>query len=200
MANVLSGRVGDALLDWAQEMSDEMRDSLHRHNHVDSAGSGNLYQACTISPEWITDEEGDAFHLKIELPFYAAYLNDGTRPSAKNPSPAFIANLSGATSWISRKGISMGLTRTFTDKLGKTRTQKFKDKAAANQSFAYAIAKHRLKFGSRGSGWFDEVWGGHPVPENSEAVMKLKKTIEKIVGNAQFIVSIIDPNQPEKTI
>lgn len=197
---VLSELVKDLLLEWATEKSEEMQASLLKHGHTDSAGAGNLYQSATISPEWITDEEGDALHLKIVLPFYAAYLNDGTRPSSKKPGRDFINNLSGATSWISRKGIAVSTSRTFTDKLGKTRTQKFKNKAEANRSFAWAIATKRLRDGSVGSGWFDEVWGEMPVGENAAAFNTLKSAITKAVGNAQFIVSIIDPNKPEKAI
>lgn len=197
MATVLSERVKDVLLEWATNMSEEMRESLLRHKHVDSAGSGDLYQKATVSPEWIKDEEGDALHLKIELPFYVEYLNNGTRPSNKNPSPDFINSLSGPVSWISRKGISVQTTRTFTDKLGKERTVRFKSKAKANQSFAWAIARKRLKEGSRGSGWFDEVWGDMPAQANAPAFNTLRELITKAVGNAQLIVSVIDPNAPE---
>ena len=198
---VLSELVKDILLEWATEKSEEMQASLLRHGHTDSAGAGNLYQSATISPEWITDEEGDALHLKIVLPFYAAYLNDGTRPSSKKPGRGFIDNLSGATSWISRKGINVQTTSFYTNlKTRKTVKRTFKNKAEANRSFAWAIATKRLKEGSVGSGWFDEVWGEMPVGENAAAFATLKTAITKAVGNAQFIVSIIDPNKPETKI
>lgn len=198
MANPLSEKVHDVLLNWAQEMSDRMRESLTKHGHVDYSGSGDLYQAATISPEWITDEEGDAFRIRIVLPFYAQYLNDGTRPSRKNPSPDFINKLSGGVSWISRKGIPVSTVRSWTDEKGKQRKTTFKNKADANKSFAWAIAKNRLKYGSQGSHWFDEVWGGDPVPENSEAMNDLREALQRIAGNAQFFIDIVDPNKPDK--
>lgn len=200
MASPLSDKVKDILLEWAQEMSDEMSESLSKSGHVDYSGAGSLYQAATISPEWIKDEEGDAFRLKVILPFYAAYLNDGTRPSIKNPSPAFIDSLSGSTGWIAKKGIAISTSRTFMAHVkGKAvkRTVTFKNKAEANKSFAWAIARKRLRNGSPATHWFDEVWGNHPVPENSPAVERLKKSLSKLASNSQFFIDIIDPNKPE---
>lgn len=198
MAGALNDKVLDILLDWAQGMSDEMRESLRRHKHTDYSGSGDLYQAATIKPEWIRDESGEAFRLRIVLPYYAAYLNDGTRPSNKNPSPAFIDSLSGPNSWIARKGIAVGGTRTWTDKFGKQHKTTFKNKAQANKSFAWAIARKRLKYGYPGTHWFDEVWGGDPVPQNAEAVRSLQRLLLQLAGDAQFFIDIItDPNEKE---
>lgn len=198
----ISDRIKDILLEWATEMSDEMRESLTRHDHVDAAGAGNLYQSATVSPEWIQDEEGDAFRLKIVLPFYAEYLNDGTRPSAKKPSRAFIDSLTNPnTGWIARSGkVALSLKRSFTDSKGKQRTQTFKTKGDAANSFAWSLATKRLKTGSPASHWFDEVWGGNPVPENSEAVLKLQRLLLQLAGDAQFFLEIIDPNKPDKKI
>lgn len=187
----LDNRILDILIEWANSMSEEMRESLLKHKHTDSAGSGDLYQAATIKPEWVTAEGQNQFRLKIVLPYYAEYLNDGTRPSAKNPSPSFINSLSGATSWISRKGIGLPLKREITLSSGKKGIVTYKNKAEANRSFAWAIARHRLKYGSKGSGWFDEVWGGYPVPENSEATKKLQTLLLELAGDAQFFVDII---------
>lgn len=190
MAETLPDKVRSLLLEWATEKSDDMRESLTKHRHVDYAGGGNLYQSATISPEWITDEQGgQAFHLKIVLPFYAEYLNDGTRPSAKNPSPAFINSLAGPSGWIAKKGIAVSLV--------KRNGGKFKNKAEANRSFAWSIATKRLRQGYQATHWFDEVWGDYPVPENSAAFKALRTKLLTLAGDASFFVSVIDPNKPD---
>jgi len=196
VAGSLNDRVLDILFDWVQEKSDEMRESLVKHGHTDYSGSGDLYQSATVKPEWIQDEGGQVFRLKIVLPFYASFLNEGTDPSRKNPSPSFIESLSGGKSWISRKGISMPLKRTWTDATGKNRTQTVKNTVEANRSFAWALARKRLKYGYPGTHWFDEVWGGDPVPENGEAIKELQRLLLQMAGDAKFFIDIItDPNE-----
>jgi hypothetical protein len=100
----------------------------------------------------------------------------------------------------------MPLKRTWTDDKGKKRTQTFENKVEANRSFAFAIANKRLKNGSSGTHWLDEAfgtttspgsWSKGNVPENSEAIAKLRRLLLMLAGDAQFFLEIVDPNKPD---
>jgi hypothetical protein len=175
--------IGEVVTEWAQDYGDKMRASLLRHDHVDSAGGGNLYQALAVDGSSWVDPYGDtAFAVKLELPFYYRFLNKGRGPG--RGYGAIWASLSGPTGWIARKGIDV------------RKATGIKDSIEANRILGFIIAKSINKKGYKASHWFDEVWGGDPIPDSSPALQDLRLRIIKKIGNADFLLSIIDPNKP----
>lgn len=184
MAVDFIAEVQEVITQWAQDKGDDLRVSLLKHDHVDSAGAGNLYQSATVDPSsWITPEGSTAFALKLELPDYYRYLNKGRGPG--KGYGAIWASLSGPTGWIARKGINV---RAATG---------IKDSIKANRTLGFLIARSINKKGYKASHWFDEVWGGDPVPDNSKALEDLRLRLIKKLGSADFLLSIVDPNAPE---
>lgn len=178
MAKDLLSEIEDVLVEWADEYGGKMRASLLRHDHVDSAGAGNLYQAASVGGEsWIQPEGDAAFRVKIELPDYYTYLNKGRGPG--KGYGAIWASLSGPTGWISRKGINV------------RQATGLKDSVKANRTLGFLIARSINKKGYKASHWFDEVWGGDPVPDNSPALQDLRARIIKRIGSADFLLTLI---------
>lgn len=178
----------DVMIEWAQEMSDEMRASLLRHDHVDSAGPGNLYQAATALPEKLITENGEyALAFRLVLPDYYYFLNKGRgKTKAGGGKPGKLQeSLFGASGWIARKGINV------------RQATGLKDSVKANKTMAFLISRKIHEKGFKASHWFDEVWGSDPVADNSPAIIDLQNRLAKVFGNEKFIIQLIDPNQPD---
>lgn len=175
--------IQDVLIEWADDWSDKMRASLLKHDHVDSAGAGNLYQMASAGGEsWISAEGNAAFRIKIDLPDYYQYLNKGrgpTRGGGARGMGSLRASLSGPTGWIARKGINV------------RQVTGIKDSIKANKALAFIISRSIHKKGFEASHWFDEVWGGDPVPDNSPALQDLRTRLIKKIGNSDFLLTLI---------
>lgn len=195
--DALLDKLHEELAEWAVEQGDAMQASLARHQHTDTAGAGSLWQAAGVTPESVQQESDFTFRIEITLPDYYQYLNTGRGPTKSGSSggQTLRQSLGGPNGWIARKGINVQMATGI------------KDSIKANKALAFIISRsiHKKGFGNvmgrkswnNASHWFDEVWGGDPLPDNSKPVKELGKRLGKIIADGKLIVYMIDPNKPD---
>lgn len=184
----LESAINNVLIEWSTLMGEKMQESLTNaphgkyRGHVDAAGGGALFQAAGVLPE-ITSEGDGALRIQISLPDYYSYLNHGRRATGKGGTGSLRESLQGASGWIARKGINV------------KQITGLKNSIKANKALAFIISRKIHEKGFEPSHWFNRVWGGDPVPEDSKAMKDLEERLAKVI-NMPFVVKIIDPNTP----
>jgi hypothetical protein len=189
----LLNKVNEILVEWAVEQGEAMQASLTRHQHVDTAGAGSLWQYAGVTPDAIQHESDFVFRIEITLPDYYHYLNKGrgeTRSTAPS-TPTLRQSLGGANGWLARSVKGVRLMQSFMAQ------HKISDPKKANRILAFWVARKIHSKGYSASHWFDEVWGDDPLPSNSPPVKELGKRLSKVISDAKLIVYMIDPNKPD---
>lgn len=191
--DALLDRLHEELAEWAVEQGDAMQASLARHQHTDTAGAGSLWQAAGVTPESVQQESAFGFRIEITLPDYYAALNTGRSPTRNGSSGGMTLrqSLAGPTGWLARSIKGVRLMQSFMARTG------IKDPKQANKTLAFLVSRKIHRNGYQGSHWFDEVWGGDPLPDNSPPVKELGRRLGKIISDGKLIVYMIDPNNPD---
>lgn len=128
--------------------------------------SKNLYQSLGFNPNggWEIKVLGQKASITLTLPDYYEYTDTGRNKTKRDGTGEVRKNLEGLKGWISQKGATLALPKSYTrrwvlkDGTKKEKKIPYKSRAEANKALAFFISRKIHKHGFKGTGWFsDEV-------------------------------------------
>jgi len=178
---------------WGQEQADRLRESIARKGNN---ANGDTFAASFVPHDSVIT--GNSLEWTMSGPSWYDVIDTGGKRWQKGKMPP----VNSIMQWMAHKGIVATVKAKSKQNSLSHSIKKHKGawqnnpKYAAQRSMAFAIAvnikKHGVikRFGGKGSNFYSEVF-------NDKAYADLNERIHKLLGEGNFLLTIIDPNTPD---